>query len=496
MKPQPFPSTRTIAMGIFILWSAIILTAILVIRPGWGFMDDHSNLRISRDFWGDPSWGRLERFIMDDISVGCFRPVYKLWIISAYKIAENAPVLIYFFTTLIGLALLPLWGLILDNAFNQKKRDPFLIWVYPLSFFLFTPFWNAFMYISVQERFIYFFSTPAIYFFLKSYSDKKWQPFLLSLLFVFLAIMAKATGIVLIMGFAAYAFLDAILFKRQARASWMITAISAAVFSGYYFFIQSTLKNYTAKYASNSNIHSILANLLASPVYIKLILFILAFVILYEIFRKLIDKDFEGTGASLFAWLTIFYILILTPWGFQTYLLSPMAPFLMATGVFFFKWRDRSPLFKRIKQISLVILIFLVTFLIIIPQIHKMADKRKVAAQVHSISTQDPSAVFFYPRPYEETSIALSAFSGSKINYLGNGALTARDIPARTTPYLLINDECAPAQLSDLSASAQVYASSTWAIYKLKTTPAQSSSFKPPFAQNFIQVLKTFIKRI
>ncbi len=486
--------TKHCATGIFLLWCALILGAIGIIQPGWGFMDDHSNLMISRGFWEHASWKGLSDLFIQDLGVGCFRPVYKLWIIGVYKAAEHAPVLIYFFTTLIGLALLPLWGLILDNVYDQKKRDPFLIWVYPLSFFIFTPFWNAFMYISVQERFIYLLGAPAIFFFLKSYDAKKWQPLLLSYMFVALAIMAKATGIVLIMAFMAYAFSDAVIFKRRPKASWLICAINAAMIAGYYLFVQATVASYTKKYASNANLQSIVNNLLTSPLYIKLILLLCVTIIASELFRKLVRKDLEETGVTLFAWLTIFYIIILTPWGFLPYLLAPMAPFLMAAGLFFFRRGDHILFYERGKRALLVIMLFCVGAFIIIPQVQKMADKRTVITAIRAIAQHDPAAAFFYPPPYQETLNALSFFSEKKIIYLADKTLGPNDIPAGTTPYLLVNDECSAARLSGLSVGHQAYANNTWHIYPLQRSAVPATSFKPAFTQNLMQKLKKVLK--
>lgn len=296
-------------------------------------MDDHSNVIITRDFWQAPSLDYFTRSFSTELVNGRFRPVYFIWLITAYTIGACAPFLVYFLITLAGLSLLPLWGISLDQAFNNGKRSPFLLWVYPLSFFVFTPFWNIFMYISLQEKFVYLFCTPAIFFFLKSYADKKWWLLLPALIFTLLATMGKETGVALLMSFGAYAFVDALIFKRDRNASWMIWSSNTILFSGYFLFVQWLMRSYSERYASNSNIQSMISKLLAAPVYIKIILLLCVAGIAWPIIKKCLDKTYEEKGGSLFAWLTLFYILLLTPWGYQSYLLSPLAPFLLATAL-------------------------------------------------------------------------------------------------------------------------------------------------------------------
>jgi len=487
--------TNNIALGIFISWCLVILTAILAIHPGWGFMDDHNNLTSSLNFWQHPSFERLQRMIVEDTGSGRFRPIYMLWIITVYKIGANAPYLIYFFTTLTGLLVLPLWGLILDKVFNHGKKSPFLVWIYPLAFSLFTPFWNLFMYISIQEKFIYLFSGPAILFFLRSYEKNCWKDFVISLVFACLATLSKETGIVLVISFSAYAFFDAIIFKRNPPLSLKIWGIATTLFTSYYFFIQQLLKSYTARYANNSNFHATITNLFSSPLHIKLALILSLIVILWQIGHKLTNRKFEENGESILAWLTSFYILILLPWGFQSYILAPLSAFVIGMGFFFFRLGDKYFLFKIFKRLIIIVLIFITAFFIIIPQIQKMADKHKVAKAVEAISKKDPSAIFFYPPPYAETATALSIFSQSQIIYVNEGGLSRKDIATGKTPYLLINDECSPAKLLNLSPGQQIYASETWRIYTLKFSTKERSSFKPVFDRNFLQTLKDYIKK-
>lgn len=482
--------------AVFNIFALMILTAILVIRPGWGFMDDHSNLNISRDFWLNPSIEKFSTMLSGDMQVGRFRPLYMLWIITAYPLGLQAPHLVYFFITLTGLLTLPLWGLSLDRVFNGSGRSPFLIWAYPLAFFIFTPFWNSLMYISTLEKFVYLFSAPAVFYFLRAYDRASKPDLALAFLWSLLATLGKETGASLFLAFALYAFFDAVFFKRRPGFSWGALAVSAAIFTGYYSFMKNLLKNYTAKYASSLNIHDILARFCDAPLFIKVLAGLSIALLIREIINQWSRARHKEAGRTLFAWLTLCYILVLLPWGFMNYLLAPLAAFVIAAALPFFQIGDGHRAVRAIKRAGMIILVFLVGIFITLPSIQKIADKRMVVEAIKKLSAQTPPAAFFYPSPYMETAAALHSFTRADIAYLKDNQLLARDIPDGLRGYLILNDECAPAALTDVGAGDKVYANSTWAIYALIPKTGERVSFKPPFAQNRLQQLKNFLKAL
>jgi hypothetical protein len=79
---------------------------------------------------------------------------------------------------------------------------------------------------------------------------------------------------------------------------------------------------------------------------------------------------------------------------------------------------------------------------------------------------------------------------------MNNGCLQFKDIIKNSTPYLLMNDECSPVNLLNLTPDRQIYANGTWRIYTLKSSTKQNSSFKPALDKNFLQTLKDHIKKI
>ncbi len=496
MAQQNFPAKNLYGIAVYSAFCVLILGAIISLRPGWGFMDDHTNLRIAREFWQDPSWQSLLGLITGDAGIGRFQPLYKLWIISAYKFGADAPWLLYFLTTLAGLLVLPLWGMILDKIFNEGRRSPFWIWVYPLAFFIFIPFWNAFMYISIQEKFLYLFSAPAVFFFVRAYEETRWGDLGRAFLFCFLAVMSKETGIVLFLAFAAYAFFDATLFRRQRSLSWAAWAGNTAFFILYYFFIQHLMSNYTAKYARNLSLSSLGDNFLTAPFYIKILAGLNLSILLWYFIRKFWDNKFEENGRTLFAWLSLLYIFILLPWGFPTYLLPPLAVFAVSAAAPVFQAAERWPSGRWAPRAALVSLAYLIALFVIVPQIEKMADKRMVVHEINQLRSKAAGAEFFYPAPYPETAAALRAFSGARINYLSDSKLSAGLLTAPGPHYLLMNDECHPAALSDTAILKNIYRSSTWNIYEIGPKPGHQSYFKEYPAKNAFQNIVALIKKL
>ncbi|NTV30115.1 MAG: hypothetical protein HGA80_08560 [Candidatus Omnitrophica bacterium] len=459
-------------------------------------MDDHTNLRVAHNFWIHPSLSALWSAIKGDTDIGRFQPLYKVWILCAYQAGAKHPVVIYFLTTLAGLLLLPVWGLILDKVFNGGRRSPFWIWVYPLAFFIFAPFWNAFMYVSIQEKFLYFFGAPAIYFFLRTYEKNAPGNLAWVLLFTLLAIMSKETGIVFFLAFAAYAFCDAVFFRRRPRLSLIIWAASTVFSILYYIGIKHLLRNYTARYADSLGLATIIQRFHTSPFYIKAAALLALFMLIVQIVSRLRDRQFQENGQTLFAWLTGFYILILLPWGFPTYILPPLAVFFIASATGIFQAGDRWTTLRYVKRALLTALAFLTALFFILPQIEKMADKHKLVEAVRQLHAANPTAAFFYPAPYSETATSIQIFSGAPVTYLINGSLTPDRLAVSATGYLLINDECWPAGLRGISPAATVYSSSTWKIYSLKTEPGYQADFKEYPKRNPLQRLTALIKKL
>ena len=459
---------RSPFFAVYLGFCVLVLGAILVIQPGWGFMDDHTNLRMMHEFQKTSFLNNFQQFINAEISTGRFRPIYVLWVLSMYKVFAETPIMIYFLTTLAGMLLLPLWGLLADNVFNDSHRSPFWIWVFPLTFFCFTPFWNIFMYISIQEKFIYFFGTPAILFFLKAYRRNTPLWLIPALLFSLLAMAGKETGIFLLMGAVAYALTDILIFKRNKIVSTITALSGSAAATGYYFFISGLIKGYSSKYAGGMSLLKLGAALTTAPLVIKIIVATAVIGLAGTIITSFMDRSRNDNGYCLFPWLTLCFILILLPWGFPNYMLAPLAmivifsaaPALTLTN----HWRH-GPV---VKNAIVIILAFSAAVYIVIPRINKMADKRKIAEEVQLLARMNPEAVFFYPGGMEETYNALQAFSGVTITYLRDNTLPAERLGTKAPAFLLQNDENGTVQATGITADRIVYRNSTWRVTMLR----------------------------
>lgn len=472
----------------FLFFFFVILIAYFVWSPGWGFMDDFQCGETARAFWrGDLSPASM---IKGDIhGYGRFRPVYYLWVIGAYWL--QYPLALYLLILAAGFAVLLVWGRIINRLFHHEFSSLFNQFIYPLAFFLFLPFWNIFMYISVQEKFVFMFGSLSFYFLVRSYQQGLWRDFVLALGLAVLAMLGKETGVAFLAAYGAFAFLDVCLFKKDTKRSLALLGICLAAGIGYVLFIKSVLGGYTAGYKTNLEAQALLSGLQGSPSTIKAVLAMAVgaiFLMVIDFTRK--RMDFHPLFLVCPFWV-IFYVALLLPWGFPHYLLAPLAPFVMMCGYYFlYKLFLRRQSSLRWIQAGVIICVLAVLFSEILPRISKMADKRKIIEALAALNTQAPGK-FFYPPVYEETAMALERFSSVKIIY--TGSITAEDIASRSKNYLVINDEASAVSLQGVTLTDEVYRSGTWLIRVIEKKPNADEKFRLVLPKNMIQQLKGFI---
>ncbi|MBI3601380.1 MAG: hypothetical protein HY209_00555 [Candidatus Omnitrophica bacterium] len=471
----------------FLCYALVILGVTVYLQPGWGFMDDAHGLDNAQDFWSGKR--SLSAMIAGDIhSFGRFRPLYYLWVVCAYAI--KAPVMIYLFVTVIGFGALLAWGRIITHIFPDAGQDIFTRYVYPLVFFAFTPFWNIFMYVSVQEKFVYLFGTAAIYVLLQAYRKESLRGVFLSLGLVILAMAGKEIGLALIASFFVFAVADWWLIGLAPRLSRWMAAISGTVLIGYIFLIRLILGGYTAGYKDKMNVVSMVKAALAAPLMIKGI-FCVALVTIAAYF--ILSRTRRAAGVKpYFLIMPLFvlaYMVILLPWRFANYLLAPLAPFLGVSVYLFFVFVcSIHPKVAAASRFLVIVLTVIILINVIIPRISKMADKRKIVAALVDLRQVHPRAKFFYPPPMMETFEALRYFSGADIVYAGKmeGGMLAKCV---SSCYLLINDEAAPMELESVVASQGMYTNGTWAIYHMDRQEGAHAVFKPDFVGNHFYYL-------
>ena len=354
------------------------------------------------------------------------------------------------------------------------------------------------MYISIQEKFVYFFGALAIYFFIRTYEIKKIFCFILYLLCTVLCIMGKETGVSLSMAFCVYSLLDILFFRRKIRLSFIHCGINFSVFAVYYFFIRRILHGYTGRYASNFNSVSMFNDLMKAPALIKClfgfaIIWIIAFILL-AITKKKVAIRGEALVFPLFLFA---YLIILLPWGFSNYLLAPLAP--MAMGMLYPIYALISKLHKRLSQtgrVSIVIVSFLALFFIVVPRISKMGDIRKIIDYMSVAVEKEPMAKYFFPPPFPESANAIRGFTGGNIIYLNEGVLAEGMLSERSKNYLIFGDECSKIKLKDVAIGNELYRNNTWRLFLVEKGIDNKLNFYIDFPKNFLQKFKDYLKKL
>jgi len=489
---------------IFLTFFLIVLGATFFYAPGWGLMDDYVIESGLEDFWKKgvsfESWSKLMK---SDQGHGRFRPLYLLWAVSVYDFFSNNPTLIYVLIIVIGFFFLWVWGKVIENVFWWKERDFFTVFVFPLCFFIFTPFWNNFMYISVQEKFIFWFTAPALWYFVKSYENESITAFFFSLFWAVLAILGKESGIALILVFILYSLMDLCLFGENRKLSKIILVNTFLLLVGYYvycvFFLDLFKGRYASLYVINFNPSGIVFNVLNASLAIRIILGLaILWIVIYGI-----AYFFKKTGriksqSVLFPLFVIAYLLVLSPFKFVNYLLAPLGPSVMTMFYPLYYFLSQKKLSWRwLSQGAVLGLSFLFLFGIIIPRISKMADKRKVVEFLSEYKNREPQAVFFYPQPFAETATLLGLFSGVHVNYLEDGILSREKIVNNPVSYLIMNDECMPVVLQGVVVERPIYQSKTWTIMSVnKKTNEETKRFAADFPRTFLERWKDVIKKL
>jgi hypothetical protein len=470
----------------------IVLLATFQFQPGWGFMDDHTNLGIADTYQKSVDKGSflIDQILADTQRNGRFRPIYFIWVNWAYSTFTSNPTALYLLMLIVNYGALFLWGRVILKCFVvSKNQHKFTLCIYPLLFFVFTPFWNIFMYISLQEKFIYWLSPLAILSFIRLYERKHVLDFLFFSFFMTLIILSKETGIALFISFIFYSALDLIFLQKHRKLSTFILVVFSVFSLFYYFFIKFISVGYTKRYGENLDLISITAKLLDGPIVIQLLLVMSAIVIAFWMLR-LNKSNTKITPYAVIVPLYLgFYIACLSPWGFVNYLMAPIAPLIFISVFPVYDYLYSKLAMSRIcLNILIVIPVFGILITTILPRIEKMADKRTVVEAIRTLASENKRPKFYYPPPMSETALHLGQFSGVEISYIENLKLD-RSIFFNNlhTQYLVLNDESYRPQLENVFLEKRMYENSTWAIYLL-------SEFESEFDQSDVQFRKTAVQ--
>ncbi len=465
-------------------------------------MDDYQNLDIAKSILHSAS--PVQTFFEDvwgsAIGWGIFRPVYNLWIVVVYNLFARMPTTIYMLVALINMCSLLIWGHVLYKFYNVDKEDFYpTVYLFPLSFFLFTPFWNIFMYISLQEKFVVLFCVLSFYFFKKSYEAASNRYILITFLFLLLGLFSKPTALAVAFVYAAFALLDCVLFKIRPAFS-LIYFVSSCILIGAYaaFTFKIQMKGmYTASYGHNLKPMILIGKILAANLIIKFLFLLGIGSILFIIIKFIITKDKNSVFGVLLPLGLLAFLTLLMPWGYQSYLLCDLAPFVI--GIFFplYIWLIRKNSFSRWGINGVFFVLLTAVFIgIIMPRISKMGEIAKTEYFLISRAVMNKHSRYFFPPPYMESAYALNGFTGEDIVYLKDGNLTNALLTDKGNNYLLVNDQCGGTRMHGVRLAEEIFSNKTWQIFRLVTDDHYTGEFNPLFKNNFIQKIKTTLRNL
>jgi len=480
------------ARGVFLIFCLIVIAAYVYHQPSWGMMDDWAHLDLTEKIWTaqDPL-AALSTYFSAEFEEQKIRPLHCLMTLFVYKFFVHSPTVVYILNFCFGMALLPLWGKIFEMMFckgEKEKADH--IYIYPLSFFAFLPFWNNFMYISLQEKLIFYFSTLSIYFLGRLIQKNEGRYTWYTLFFSVLCLLSKPTGIFLIVTLMVFSMAMLLFDRRKGKNFEMMGAVCFVILIAYYLVIKVALfsTSYSSRYGDNLNIAGIIQNLSAASIFIPALLLVsvIAFIVFFVLFRK--------KRVELFALFLpigfIIYIFILLPWGIINYLLGPAAPFLL--GMCF-------PLYLAIKRflskrrlevlapVTVCLLAFFILGQVIYVRIVKMADIHRTIEKIMELNLQN-QAKFYFPPPYVETHFSLEQFTHARIQYLKDGILNAEYMDSGDN-YFLSFDQSPRIVLRGVEFKDLVYQNRTWRIYKLSPSYRAETTAYEIFPKTFLEKL-------
>jgi len=483
---------------IFVLFSLLIIGSVVFYGPSWGLMDDHHMLKSAQDVWlrGD-ALENLGRVIVSDLKWGMFRPVFYTWAMTVYRVFADAPLMIYLGIAIFNLATLLLWGFIFNKIWlNQKKNSLSDIFLYPLTFFIFTPYWNNFMYISMQQKFVLFFSALAVYFFYQGYVKERKTYFVLSVSAILLSTLSHGEGIFLNL---TMLFLSLGLFfitkKAQLLFSFFLNLVLATAYLFFTIFVQFK-GTYTAKYANSFNINKFVVNFSSASLLLRMLTLLAIFYLCFLIIRIATRRNRFTPIFLIFPLGFICYIAILTPWGFPSYHLSVLTPFIM--GMFFPLYsflNSKSYILKILTDSFIFVLALLTLFYIWIPRISKISDIKKMEQFIVDFEADKKANVYFMSQPCMEACKTLSAITKTEIIYLEDSLLSQDKLREPAGNFMIFRDECPSVNLKDVREMEEIYKNNTWRVFSVKKERGISKEFKVGFPENFVEKVKTFLKR-
>jgi len=487
-------SIQYFSIAAFTIVFSMIVCTILYYAPSWGLQDDFQNLGIAESIWqGGQFWAGVWEVTISDLSYwGMFRPAYHSSVAVTYHFFKDAPWLIYIFIAAFNFLALYIWGLTITNIFSVKKEFMKLgIFLFPLSFLIFTPIWNIFTHISFQEKYVVFFSGLSLYFLHRTYSKDRLSYLVPVVFFLILGMLFKATAVHFAMACIAFAALDLMILKHNRRVSLCVLLVNTAVFIAYYWFVTSNLNGYASQY--NLSLGNVASSLWSSPVIIKMLIAIAFLMGIASTMLILRRKNQFSPLVLMFPLGFLSYVLILAPWRFVNYLFSALTPYILAMlfpVYLYFCYKNRT--LNVLVNTGLLLMVLVSTVYIAMPRFSKLAEIKKMEDFIANFKNVDDR--FFFPPPFKEASMAISYFTDTDVHYFRDGMLEGKNLSKMQNNYLIVNDESATVTLSNIKIDKTVYENNTWRIFQLAGHATNKELFRVDFPENTVAKFKTYLR--
>jgi hypothetical protein len=478
---------------IFLSFTLLLMSVTVFYAPSWGLMDAGLLLSAS-NFW---SSNELLREVVSIINHDVyFMPFSRIWYLINYHVFRDAPLFCYISIILENMIGLFLWGIVLHKVFSEKKDNFWLdSFLFPLTLFLFTPFWNIFMYIALQEKFIFLFSAISMYFTKKYLDTERGRYFLVSLIFIVLTVLSKPQGVYIILVYILYScFLLATNKKREIGILLLTTNLSLLI-SYYLFTVKYQLHGYASRY--NLSLAVVMGNFMNAPFIIKFLAVVAIFMVFYIVYNVLKKNDRFLLEAVFIPLGFLCYITVLLPWGIINYHLSVVAPY--AVGMFFpiYSYCNGKSRSVRLVINCLILFLVLITFIYIIrPRISKMADIKKTVVFLKDFSSKQIGSRYFFPPPFVESAYSMSVFTGLKIIYVEKGILSDDMLGDGVNSFLIFDDQDPSIDLAGVRVEKEIYRNDNWRVYEIRKSKNFKTRFDVKFKTNLMERFKVYFKKL
>lgn len=467
--------------AVFVLTACAIVLIFWRLSPSWALMDDATNLGLASQ-WRESSrpfaavWDRS----LADIEDGRFRPVYFLWVFAVYSLFAGSPVGAYLATAGLNISGLLVWGFAFVALFvpsNESRRK--VLYLLPLSFFIFPPYWNSFQYVSLQEKFVILFAGVAVLSFAKApQSSAPWLWLAIGSAGILSGLLSKETMLAVPLAVVGLLLARAVLRGRISRQERGWLMICSAFVIGFSWFVVNVLLkgSYTARYAESLGGDAVFRLLRTVPRTV-LVLSLLAVIALGSSVSQARPRRIAVANEAILPLALMAYIAVLLPWGYPTYLLTGMAPFVMGSLAIISRrlMRAVAPGQKLGASPAAAIAAMVAVMLVFdaVPKTRWHSDVREMKAFL--ADSRFETAVFAFPPPFSEHAGTLRAFTGRDVRYLGVNSLQSEKTEGALTHLITYLDH-APVSLVGVSVGDVIFANGTWKVRPVMASELSTTS--------------------